>query len=163
MTVEVKGLREIKQAIVRTKDFFKKGDGKIMAAVGEAVIFYILKHTRAGQSYTGSSFKSYSRLYAKRLNIGRSPVTLERTGKMLRAIKKQVISGKEVRIYVANTAHGGKLTSFNLAIVHEFGANTGKARIPRRQFFGLTKQEIDKVFKLLDDRVSRKLQQIGYK
>ena len=154
--VRSSGLQEAQRAILTARNFIRKGDEEIMAVLGKVSIYYIIERTAKGKDIEGQRFEPYSKKYSERK--GSSKVDLKVSGKMIQAIKKQAAS-KKVRIYVKNSTRGMKLSSYNLAVVHNFGANTGKAYIPKREFMGLTAKEIKLVRqtleKLLRSRISK--------
>lgn len=155
MSVEVKGLAELRRDLVRTQNFFNQGDKKIMLDVAKTVIEYIIKRTAQGISYEGGAFKKYSRAYAKKWG---ESVTLKRTGKMQKAMEKQILSGFEVRIFVDNKSHTGKINTYNLTIIHNYGMGVN----PARPFFGLTEIETEKIWQMIDKLVGSKLRQYGW-
>lgn len=154
-SVTTKGLKELRRDLVRTKNLLKQGDKKIMAVVGKTVIEYIIKRTAQGISYEGGAFKKYTKAYAKKWG---SNVTLKRTGKMQGAISKQILGGFEIRIFVENKSHTGKINTYNLTIIHNYGMGVN----PKRPFFGLTEQETEKIFQMIDKLISSKLHQFGW-
>jgi len=101
----------------------------------------ILNRTKSGNAVDGSEFKPYSSMYQSiRLENHRqeSPVSLTWTGNMLRSMK------------VFNISEGGEIKfdsaqANDLAVKH----NEGSGRIPKREFFGLSKDNIEYIDKKL--------------
>lgn len=140
--IDVTGLSEAKRGLARVLNFTRKGDKAIMAVLGKVAIYYIIRRTAEGEDVDGAKFEPYSADYARRKGVPRSNVNLAVTRKMIGGIAKQAFP-KKARIYVRSSARGMKLSNYNLAVVHNYGAHTGKAYIPKREFMGLTDREVE--------------------
>ena len=104
----------------------------------------ILNTTKDGIDIDGKPFKSYSPKYmVRRADNHRQtrPVSLTWTGNMLRSMKVfRISNGGEIRF--------DSTRANDLAVKH----NTG-GRVPKREFFGLNKENIDYIEKKLADRI----------
>ena len=138
MGMRVTGLKEKQRALLRFKKLLRTGKKEIWQKLGDNAIDTIQKRTIKGKDKGNRKFKAYAPGYIK--IKGSSNVNLTKTGKMLKAISKQVWA-KKCRIYIKGTKRKEKINNFNLAIVHNFGTR----KMPKREFMGLTKSEIKKL------------------
>ena len=159
--IEVKGLNEAMRGLARIQNFIKRGDKRIMAVLGKVAIYYIIQRTGEGKDVDGKKFEPYSKEYARRKGVSRSNVDLAVSRKMIGAIAKQAFP-KRTRIYVRSSARGMKLSNYNLAVVHNYGAHTGKAYIPKREFVGLSEKEVEILRGVLQKIFYAKVKQLFY-
>lgn len=98
----------------------------------------IISRTRRGQNVQGGSFRSYSESYKKqrqRMGLQTSPVNLTVTGEMLDLQEKIVERSDEV------------VATISVPILTEEYAkrhNKGLRGMPKRNFMGLSKQQVNK-------------------
>jgi phage gpG-like protein len=160
--LKVIGLKKTQKKMRDFKSLIRKGDKKIFQEVGKVGVDIIKKRTAKSKDVDGKKFIKYSEAYAAKK--GSSHVDLRVSGKMLRALNFQAFA-KKVRFYVKKNKRKGKLNSFNLAVVHNFGARIihgGKAypqkkgkkylpvaKMPKREFMGFMRNEEKKLFKMI--------------
>ena len=131
-TFTMKGLKELQAKFRKLENLIQRGSKSVFTKAGDKAIEIIRIRTAKGKDRKGSRFQSYSSAYAKKK--GSSHVDLDLSGQMLKAINKKAFT-KGVKIFIEATGHDGKLNSYNLAVVHITGANTGRAKMPKRDFF----------------------------
>lgn len=137
MTVEARGIQNVRREIALLKDFVRKGDKWMMTKVGKYALALMLKRTRAGVDKDGKPF-------IPKRSGGTSNLT--RSGKLLNDVRVQS-SAKVSRIYVGTQVRG-KITNFNLMIVHARGLKAGRGtgfKMPVRDPMGFPNAEIDKI------------------
>jgi phage gpG-like protein len=144
--ITVKGLRENRQKLVQLRNFLKDGDAQVWDKIGGIAVDLVQKRTASGRDIKDQSFKPYSKAYAEKK--GSHFVNLTVSGKMLDSIRKQSFRNK-VRIYfLKRTRAGAKVSNYDLARIHQFGARAGRkhnAKIPQREFMGLSKSDLIKL------------------
>jgi len=107
--------------------------------VGQAIIDVIIERTRGqGRPLTGGSFAPYSEQYAKIKGVSVNDVDLTLFGDMLNSLQVGEISGDKLIINSDDSFQYPKL----------FNHNTGDT-VPKREFFGILKSEINNVKKSL--------------
>lgn len=135
--IEAKGFKKVQAEIAWLKRFMLHGDKPLMDAIGKFALKMMLKRTRSGLDKDGRSFKKKK---------DGSPSTLQKSGKMLRDMHYEA-SAKVVRIYVGTRVRG-RITNFNLMVVHARGLKAGRGtgfHMPRRDPMGFSTREINQI------------------
>jgi hypothetical protein len=135
--IETKGIGNVLREIAFLKNFLKNGDKWIMDKVGKYALDMLLKRTRQGIDRKGLKFKDKS---------DGTKSTLQESGKLLNDIHMES-SAKIIRIYVG-TQLRGKITNFNLMVVHARGLKAGRGtgfHMPVRDPMGFSQSEILKI------------------
>ena len=155
--LKVNGLRNVQSKLNKIKLLVLRGNKKAFVGAGKLGVKIITERTLDGKDYKNNSFRKYSKKYADQK--GTTHVDLFRSGKMLKAMDYQTFA-KGLRIYVKKKSHDGKLNTYNLAVVQNFGANTGKANIPSREFMGLNDRDIKRILLLVRAFFDREIKRI---
>lgn len=158
--LKVNGLNNVQSKLNKIKVLVLRGNKKAFVGAGKLGIKIITERTLDGKDYKNNSFKKYSKKYADAK--GSTHVDLFRSGKMLKAMDYQTFA-KGLRIYVKKKTHDGKLNTYNLAVVQNFGANAGKnhtAKIPKREFMGLNDKDIKRILALVRAFFDREIKRI---
>jgi len=104
----------------------------------------ILKDTGASKDINGRKFKKYSAGYAAKK--GNAKVNLKDSGKMLSSLRVKRISNTKYELSFSSKKEGIK------AAVH----NRGIGKMPKRQFFGLSKKAKAKIGKSIKAKLKRR-------
>lgn len=135
--IETKGFGNVFREIAFLKNFLRNGDRWIMDKVGKYALDLLLKRTRQGLDRKGLKFKP---------NKDGTQSTLQETGKLLNDIHMES-SAKIIRIFVG-TQLRGKITNYNLMVVHARGLKAGRGTgfyMPVRDPMGFPPTEIAKI------------------
>lgn len=159
--VQVKGLKETQRAFVKFNQKIGQGRREPFEKAGKWAVDLIISKTTSGKDFNNNSFKSYTKEYAT--SKGRTKVDLVRSAKMLGAISFQAFT-KKLRIYVKKKNYkDSKINTYELAVVHNFGAMAGrkhKAKVPSREFMGLTDNDVTKIVKMVRDYYEKELTKV---
>ena len=152
-TFKITGLKETKRKFAAFERLIRSGSIPAFEKAGVKAIEIIKARTAKSLDRKGKSFRPYSKAYAKRK--GTTKVDLDLSTRMLDAIETQAFK-KGVRIFIATFPHEGKLNTFNLGVIHVSGAGN----MPQRDFFGLSKKEVEQVLNVVRRFYRTKLHEI---
>lgn len=139
--VDIPKLPALRRKIDALEKYLQDGDPGIMDWGAKDAKKTILEMTGRGVDYNGNAFIQHSPDYALRENKSSSNF-LDLSGRMLLAIKTQVLDGFISRVFIQNSSHGGTIGCYNLALVHNEGLRAGRGRgfkMPQRRFFDISK------------------------
>jgi len=111
-----------------------QGEKKVFA---DMAIQLINERTLDGNDIDGRDFTKYSEAYADKKGVSRESVDLFLDGGMLGAIKETGSTRDKVKIGITGGEEAAK----------SHGHNTGGGFLPKREFFGITRLEADKIAK----------------
>jgi len=149
MPIEYRGINQVRREIAFLKNFLRKGDKWMMDKVGKYALGVLLARTRAGRDKNGIGFRPKK---------DGSKSTLQESGKMLKDFHMEA-SAKVARIYVG-TEIRGRITNFNLMLVHARGLRAGRGtgfQMPVRDPMGFTRSEVAKIREFFRRLVKGKL------
>jgi phage gpG-like protein len=135
--IEVKGIDRVRREIAYLRKLLTQGDKNMMEKVGKFGLDIIKARTEAGKDRYGRGFIP---------NKDGSPSTLKNTGKLMGDLHVQA-SAEIARIYVGTQVRG-RITNFNLMLVHARGLKAGRGKgysMPMRDPMGFTQTEIGKI------------------
>jgi len=151
MSLEIKGDKEIKQALAK---LLRIGDKNLWKEVGDKAVDIVVDRTKKGKDVSGTAFKPYSKRYKK---TPKKPVNLKRTGDMLNAVTAEA-HDDHARIYVRESGRSDGESNFALAMLH----NEGDGKIPRREFFGIEQErEVNKLYEIAKKYVEKLIRMLN--
>lgn len=139
-------------AAISSRDFIT--DLLLRTALG-AVLLLKVRVLEKGVDVDGRDFTPYTQKYSdwKRKKAGvhfNSRVNLNDSGKMLAAINTKVMSPESILVYV-----GGAPAVYGLA--HQ----EGNSKLPRRKWFGETKEDKNLLRKMFFDGLEKEIARLG--
>ena len=137
MSVQVRGVTEAVRGFQKIEEFL--ASPKPMQAIVNDIKEKILADTARGHDYRGRNFEPYSAAYAKKKGTKRPDLRV--SGRMLGAIRTEVVDPRHGAVYVASESESGGASTAMLAQIH----TTGTGKQPQREFVNITPNAL-KVF-----------------
>ena len=140
-----------KGVIFRNKARPLISDMGIKRLYGIEVIDRIVERTEAGKDKNNEKFQAYSDAYKKSLEFkvyGKSSkVNLTLSGEMLTSMAPEEGSGQKVVIEFVDDTNNDKAHGHIHGTKIKKGKNKGETHLPKRDFFGLPKEEEEAILK----------------
>lgn len=102
-----------------------------------SAIEIINQRTLDGKDIDGKKFTPYSKAYAEKKGVPQSAVDLFDTGDMLDDIERDTSSETKNTIAIS--------IDEDFAATKSFAHNTGEGKMPKREFFGVTRNEAEQI------------------
>lgn len=123
-------------------------DQGLQEAIGQAIIDRIVERTERGKSVSGAALPKYSKAYKESLEFAAfgktNKVNMTLTGEMLSSLT--VLSASNGRLKIGFDGEENNAKAFGHISGME-GHPTLEGKVPEREFFGLTKAEIESIRK----------------
>lgn len=137
MSVQVRGVIEARAKFQKIEAFL--ASPVPMRGIVKDMKEKILTDTARGHDYRGRNFEPYSAAYAKKKGTKRPNLYL--SGRMLGAIRAEVVDPRHGAVFVASESESGGASTAMLAQIH----TTGTGKQPQREFVNITPNAL-KVF-----------------
>ena len=137
-----KGLKVTKQEISQVIELEDIFGGRVSRLARDQfaskVIEQMIERTQSGISRNKRSFTEYSKEYAERKGVDRKDVDLTLFGDMLGSIEAEALRGQKIKISIEGTKN-------NLKAYNHMTPKDEVNKLPQREFFGMTKQQLREV------------------
>jgi hypothetical protein len=149
MAAKPSGLKVEKTEVSQEIDLVDVFDGKVTTEAKvefvNRVIEKMIERTQDGISRGQRSFEPYSKEYAEKKGVGVKDVDLTLFGDMLGSIEAKFLRGQKAKVYI-----DGKKN--NLKAYNHMTPKDETNRLPKREFFGMTKRQLKEVaYEIIDE------------